>query len=154
VLLAAAWLCEAALAALSALAPGWLMGALPRRTLTLALAGAVAVSPVMRTPDPSPSWPAPPSQTQAAVLALSALEGVVFVDLDDVNLLMFLAPLDSRVSLKPIWSQAHHERNLRPLRLLRIAGQGRLARSKALNDWIDVGGVPEGFELLVPPRAP
>ena len=154
VLLAGAWLCESAVAALSALAPGWLAGARLRRALTVALVCAVAISPVVRTPDPSPTWPAPPSEIQAAVLALSTLEGVVFVDLDDVNLLMFLAPLDSPVALKPIWSQAYHDRNLRPLRLLRIAGQGRLEGSEALNGWIDVGGVPEGFELLAAPRAP
>jgi hypothetical protein len=85
------------------------------------------------------------------VRALSQLDGVVFVDLDDVNPLVFLAPLDARVAFKPIWSQAPYLADVRPLRILRIAGRGKLPeRELAKLRRIDVAGLPEGFELLVP----
>ena len=76
---------------------------------------------------------------------------VVFVDLDSVNPLVFLASLDTSVSFKPIWTQARYLKDVGPLRILRIAGQGKLPeRELAKLQRIEMAGLPEGFELLVP----
>jgi len=153
-LLAFAWICEGVLASLAVLTRGAPSGATPRRALTFAIAAAVVASPILRGPGAAPAWPAPPSRCEAAVLALAHLKGVVFVDLADANLLMFLAPLDSSVSFKPTWSQRDYFPDVRPIRLLRIVGRGRLAGRDLSAQWVDVGGVPEGFELLVPRAQP
>jgi len=84
------------------------------------------------------------------VRALSRLKGVVFVD-GDANPLVFLAPLDASVAFKPIWAQRRYLPDVRPLRVLRIAGRGDLpAQTLAKLHRIDVAGLPEEFELLVP----
>jgi hypothetical protein len=121
------------------------------RALGLALAAAAAASPMLREPEPSPTWSAPPAQLEAALRALAPLRGVVFVDLLDVNSLVFLAPLDASFALKPMWAQARFLRNARPLRVLRIRGQGGLPeRELAKLQRIELAGLPEGFELWVP----
>jgi hypothetical protein len=149
-LLAGAWICEGVFASLTPLALGRLGGATLRRVLTLAIVGAVVASPVVRRPEPAPTWPAPPIRCETAVRVLSQLKGVVFVD-DDVNPLVFLAPLDASVAFKPIWAQKRYLSDVRPLHVLRIAGRGKLPeRELAKLHRIDVAGLPEGFELLAP----
>jgi len=80
---------------------------------------------------------------------------VVFVDLDSVNPLMFLVPRDSGLALKPIWTQLPYLGGVRPLRILRIHGQGKLSQRALaqLKPALEVG-LPAGWELLVPAASP
>ena len=150
-LLAAALIGEGVLALPGPWARGALGTPIARRTLIGVIAGAVAASPLLRAAGASaPSWPAPPAQCQAALRALSHLEGVVFVDLDDANLLMFLLPLDSPLALKPVWTQARYLSGVRPLRILEIGEHGKLRESElARFTKVEVPGLPEDFELWV-----
>jgi hypothetical protein len=133
-------------------AGGRRLGTAPAHAATLAFAAALVFSIVHRTPPaPSPGWPVPRADCLAAVAALASLEGVVFVDLDDVNPLMFLVPRASGLALKPIWTQKLYLSDVRPLRILRIAGQGKLSeRELAKLVPAPLPGLPGGFELLVP----
>ena len=145
-LLAVALVCEGLLAPLRAA-----IARLPGRLLAFVLAGAAAAWPIVRGPAPALAWPAPLAQCVAAMHALSQIDGVVFVDLDNVNPLVFLTPLGASVAFKPVEAQARYFKGVRPLRILRIAGQGRLSeRELAKLERVDVAGLPEGFELLVP----
>jgi hypothetical protein len=68
---------------------------------------------------------------------------------------MFLVPRDSGLALKPIWTQRPYLSDVRPIRILRIHGQGKLSQRALAQLKPALGtGLPEGWELLLPAASP
>jgi hypothetical protein len=96
------------------------------------------------------NWPLPIGEFRAAVNGIADIEGLVFVNASDSNPMMYLAPVDSPVALKPVsMLRIGFFKDTRPVRLLFAESLGHLRRSVLSAGERELRpGLPPGWWLI------